>query len=156
MENETLRSDIQINGYQATWTMKLEGDVQGTYSGNFTFRCFLNPLQTIAANREYRELLGPNPTSAPEHESFLAYSLTQLKYRIISAPPFWNSTIQDSAMAGNIPDENIISAVLSAAIDSEILYKSQLKSRKEAALKTANAAVDELVQNQTKPVEKLP
>lgn len=135
------RADLIIEGNTATWDMRLEGDIQGVYAGSFRFKCYLSPLQQIAANREYREIMGPNPTFASEHESFLAYALTQLKYRIVSAPPFWASQ-SPAALAGDIADENIISAVLDAALGSEIKYKSQLKKKKLDAVARAKAATE--------------
>lgn len=139
------RTDLIIDGNVSSWDMRLDGDIQGTYVGSFKFKCYLTPLQQIAANREYRELMGPNPTYASEHESFLAYSLTQLKHRIISAPPFWAS--QNPAMlAGDIADENIISAILDAALSSELKYKSQLKKKRLDALERAQAATEKLME----------
>lgn len=125
------RTDIIIEGTTASWSINLEGEVSGTYTGTFRFRCFLNPTQKIAANREMRSLLGEHPMLVPEHESFLAYALSQLKYRVISAPPFWNS---NDGYSGDIPDTNIITEILNAAIDSELKYKGQLNERKLEAL----------------------
>lgn len=139
------RTDLIIDGVTASWDMRLDGDIQGTYVGAFKFKCYLTPLQQIAANREYRELMGPNPTYASEHESFLAYSLTQLKHRIISAPPFWASQ-NPASFAGDIADENIISAVLDAALSSELKYKSQLKKKRLDALERAQAATEKLME----------
>lgn len=136
------RSDIIIEGNTATWSFRLDGDINGTYSGTFRFRCYLSPLQRIAADRERRELLGNHPEYASEHESFLAYSLTQLKYRILTAPPFWNSQ-NPGSMGGDIADENIISAVIDAAVGAEIKYREQLKERKQQALDRGIGAVDQ-------------
>lgn len=138
---EKERSDILIEGNVGTWEMSIQGDVQGTYIGAFRFKGFLTPTQQIAANRDYRELLGANPTMVPEHESFLAYALTQLKYRVVSAPPFW-SAASGSGLEGDLPDENVISAVLDAALATEIKYRNQLKKKKNAAVVRAKAAAE--------------
>lgn len=143
-EKSLERSDLIIEGNTATWEMRLEGDIHGTYVGVFRFKCYLSPLQQIAANREYREILGPNPSFASEHESFLAYALTQLKYRIVTAPPFWVSQ-NPASLAGDIADENIISAVLDAALGSEIKYKTQLKKKKMDAVARAKDSVEKLM-----------
>ena len=135
------RQDILIEGGQATWEMRLEGDIQGTYSGTFKFRCFLTPTQRLAAGREHRELLGSNPTLATEHDDNLAFSLSQLKHRIISAPPFWTS----NGIAGDLPDENIIDSVLDAAIAAELKYKAQLKQKKGDAIERAKKAAERLL-----------
>ena len=140
------RQDISIEGSIATWEMRLEGEIQGTYTGTFRFRCFLTPTQRLAAGREYRELLGNNPQLALPHEDNLAFSLSQLKYRILSAPPFWTSTIQQNSVAGDLPDENIIDAVLDAAVASELKYKAQLKQRKIDAIERAKKAAERMLQ----------
>lgn len=136
------RSDIIIEGNTAVWNMRLDGDIHGTYSGVFRFKCYLSPLQKIAADRERRELLGAQYMFASEHESFLAFALTQLKQRIVSAPPFWNSQ-NPGSMGGDIADENIISAVIDAALGAEIKYREQLKERKKQALERGIASVDQ-------------
>jgi len=141
------RSDIILDGNTATWSLNLDGEIHGTYSGTFRFNCYLSPLKQIAANREYRELIGPNPTFASEHETFLAYALTQLKYRIVTAPPFWASQNQ-SAFAGDIADENVISAVLDAAISSEVKYRASLKKKRDAATQRAKSATENLMKEE--------
>lgn len=135
------RSDLIIDGNVCTWQMRIDGDIHGTYVGVFKFKCYLSPLEQIAADRERRELLGPQPFAAAEHESFLAYALTQLKYRIVSAPPFWISQ-NPSSLAGDIADENIIAAVLDAALSAEIKYKEQLKAKKLEAAERARKAIE--------------
>ena len=142
MDEKRLKEyDIIIEGNQATWEMRLEGDIQGTYVGTFKFRCFLTPTQRLSAGREYRELLGSNPTVALEHEDNLAFSLSQLKQRVISAPPFWTS----NGVAGDLPDESIIDAVLDAAIASEIKFKEQLKQKKADAIERSKKAAEKML-----------
>lgn len=138
---EKERTDIIIEGNTATWEMKVDGIINGTYTGTFRFRCYLTPTQQIAASREMREMLGPQMTMAPEHESFLAYALTQLKQRIISAPPFWSS----QSVPGDLPDENVISLVLDAAIGAELKYKKQLAQRKLEAIERAKQAAERML-----------
>jgi len=144
-EKSLERSDLIIDGATATWDMRIDGDINGTYVGSFRFRCYLDPLQQIAADRERRELLGNQPLYASEHESFLAYALTQLKHRIITAPPFWASS-SPAQLAGNIADENIIAAVLDAALGAEIKYKSHLKKKKLDALSRGKKSTEKLME----------
>lgn len=139
------RQDIRIDGNTASWEMHMEGAISGTYTGAFRFRCFLTPTQRLAAGRDHRELLGSNPTLATEHDDNLAFSLSQLKYRIISAPPFWSSTLQVNNMAGDIPDTNVIDAVLDAAISAELKYKAQLKQKNKDALLRAKEAAERML-----------
>ena len=146
-EKEVLeRKDLIIEGNTATWQMRLEGDISGTYAGSFRFKCYLSPLQQIAADRERRELLGNQFVGIDEHISFLAYALTQLKYRIVTAPPFWASA-SPASLAGDIPDENVIAAILDAALGSEIKYKSQLKKKKLEAIARGKAGVEKLMED---------
>lgn len=139
-QNDQNRSDIIIENNVASWDINLLGDINGTYVGTFKFRCYLTPTQQIAANREYRELIGPHPTFAPEHESFLAYALTQLKYRILSAPPFWNSVV--GGTPGDIPDENVLTAILDAAVSAETKYRGLLKKRTESAINRSKSILE--------------
>lgn len=145
MEEE--RPDIKIEGDVATWEMSAVGNIKGTYFGTFRFRCYLDPMQQIAAGREERQLIGENFSFAPDHEKFLAYALTQLKYRVISSPPFWAST-NPGGMPGNLPDGEIVSLVLGAAIDAEVKYKAEIKKRKEDAIERAKKASDAIVTQQ--------
>lgn len=147
-EKELDRSDIILEGNTASWDINLSGEVQGTYIGTFRFKCFLTPTQRLAASREYRELLGPSPTVALEHDDNMAFALTQLKYRVITAPPFWTSSVQTSSMPGDLPDENIIMAVLDAAIGAELKYKKQLKQKTIDALEKAKKAAEKLLKQQ--------
>jgi hypothetical protein len=137
------KSDIVIEGTTASWSIHMEGDVSGTFNGTFRFKCFLTPTERIAANREMRALLGEHPMLVPEHESFLAYALTQLKYRIITAPPFWKSG--ESGWAGDLPDSNVISEVLNAAVEAEVKYKDELNKRKLEHLDRAKKAAEAIL-----------
>lgn len=140
-----LQKEIVINGTTASWEMRMEGAIQGTYSGTFVFRCFLTPTQRLAAGREHRELLGTNPQLASEHDDNLAFTLSQLKYRIISAPPFWTSTLQLNNVAGDIPDTDVIDRVLDAAVAAELKYREQLKQKKQEAIERAKKAAERML-----------
>lgn len=139
------RSDIIIEGHQAKFQLAAHGAINGTYAGEFVFRCFLSPSQQIAANREYRELLGPNPTMAGEHETFLAYALSQLKYRVIQSPPFWTATLQINGLAGDILDEEVITQVLDAAVHAQLKYRHEMDKQKMALIERAKAAAEKIL-----------
>lgn len=141
------RADIVIENDIAIWNFRTEGLINGTYAGTFKFRCFLTPSKKIAAGREYRDLLGPHGIQADKYEAFLAYALTQLRYRIISAPPFWNPSIQDGSIAGDIPDEEVLTAILDAAVGAELKYRHMLKKRKEDAIQKAKVAAERILDN---------
>lgn len=142
---------ISIEGNVGTWEMfNTQGDVNGTYTGTFKFRCMLTPTQKIAAGREMRDILGPQMLLASENDSNVAFALTQLKYRIISAPPFWKT---GGAYDGDILDSNIIMEVLDASIDAEVAYLDSLKQKKIDAIKRAKAAAEKLVNGQEEEAE---
>jgi hypothetical protein len=135
------RSDITVNlDGTADWMLSAHGAIKGLYTGLFKFRCALTPLQQIAANREYRELLGENITFAEEHVTFVTYALTQLKQRIVEAPPFWSAT--KSGFPGDIEDSDILQIVLEAAVQSELKYREVLTERRAEALEKAKKAAE--------------
>lgn len=136
------RKDIILEGTTGKWDIGTHGEIQGTYSGTFVFKCFLTPTEKLAAGRTYRELLGPNAALALSHEDQLAFALAQLKYRIITAPPFWGSSLGIDGVAGDIPDENIISVILDAALSCEFKYLAELRNKKDEAIQRAKAAAE--------------
>lgn len=139
-------NDIVLDGSTATWRMPLtNGDLGGSYTGTFQFRTFLDPLKTLQAGREYRELLGSLAIQATDSEGHLAFALTQLKHRVIKAPPFWTTTLQESGIEGNVGDLNIISLVLDAAIRSETLYKEKIAKEREAVLERSIKVGEDLL-----------
>jgi len=141
------RKDIVIEGNIATWHVSTVGTIQGTYTGRFRFKCFLTPTEKLAAGRDYRALLGPNPIGVLDNEESIAFSLSQLKYRIVDAPPFWTSATGADGYSGDLPDENVINAVLEAALASEFKYTAMLMNRKEDALKKAKKAAEKIVED---------
>lgn len=144
MAEKEERPDIKIDGSIATWELKAEGAIAGTYTGLFKFKCFLTPMERIRAGREYRDILGPHLSLASEQESLTAWSLTQLKYRVLQSPPFWSS--QNSGdIDGNIADEDIIAKILDAAIGAEIKYKKILEGRRNEAIQRAKLAGEEVM-----------
>lgn len=147
--------DIKIEGNVAVWDMKEDGVISGTYMGTFRFRCYLTPLQQIQAGREERDMLGQNIALAPEHERFLAYALSQLKQRIVSAPPFWISANPNGNMPGDLPDEEIIANILDAAQIAQRKYKFILKNRKDSAIKDAKLLAEQFDKEEREQAAKL-
>lgn len=144
-----VNTDITINGNIATWSLPPTiGDLGGTYTGTFTFRTFLSPLQQLQAGREYRELLGSLGSQASVNEINLSFALVQLKHTVISAPPFWTSTLQESGMQGNIGDLNVIFLVLDASARAEETFKDRILKEREEALDRSIKAAEALLQKQ--------
>jgi len=142
------RTDISINGSTATYTIDMNSDLLGLVTGSFTFRCFLTPTQTLAASREYRQLLGEHPLSASQREDDLAFALTQLKYRITAAPSFWTETLQTGPYAGDLGDDVVILAVLRAAVDAQVLHKAQAAKKRQVSLERALEASKRALEKQ--------
>lgn len=121
----------------AIYTMNEEGPIQGSYKGTFTLRCYLSPLDSLAAGRQFRDLLGQFGDSAGEQDRYLAFCVSQINKRVIKGPPFWNA----SDIAGNIPDLNVLSVILDRSLTAESVYKQRLTTKKaEALAKAQNAA----------------
>jgi hypothetical protein len=144
-------NDIILNGPTASWQMpRTEGDLGGTYTGNWTFRCYLNPMQQLQAGKEYRALLGELAIQATEDEGKLAFALVQLRHRVIKSPPFWSSTLAEDGISGNIGDLNVISLVMDAAFLSENLYKEKIAKERQAILERSIKVAEDLLQKEQK------
>lgn len=140
-----------IDGSTVIWSMpRLEGSLGGTYTGTFVFRVFLDPIRQLQAGREFRELLGSLSAQASETERELAFSLIQLKHRILKSPPFWSSTLQESGIQGNIGDLNIIGSILDAAIKAEHLYIRKIEKEREEILNRTIKVAEDLLEKQEK------
>lgn len=150
-EEQEERPDIKIdtNSNTATWELRADGLYNGTYVGTFRARLYLTPLQQLSASRDERALLGVNPALAEEHTAFLAYALAQLRYRLVSSPPFWHGANPNSeGYGGDLADESIISLVLDFAISAQEKHKNILKKRKEDAIKKSLAIGEQVLKQQ--------
>ena len=145
------RSDITINGSTATYTFSHQSLTQGTLIGSFTFKCFLLPSEKLAIGREKRQLLGEFEQLATEGERFLAYALSELKYRVNSSPSFWN---QDDQFPGNISEQDIIFKVVDAALYAEALFTEQKSEERKKLLDQALKSAEKLVSEQVEEAEK--
>ena len=141
-----MADDITIEGSRATWVLPpTDGRMGGTYTGRFVFNCFLAPTDMLKAGRVYRSLLGEHAGMATTEEGHIAFALTQLKFRVVSAPPFWTSTLQDSEFSGNIGDLNIIGLVLDAAMEAEVAFKEKIVKEREALLERSIKVAEQLL-----------
>lgn len=150
MEN----TDITISGNIATWTLPLtQGEMLGTYSGTFQFKCYLTPTEILQSGRDYRSLLGSLSEYASEREKNIAFSLVELKYRILKAPPFWTSTLQESGFSGNIPDLNILIKILEMAMVSESLFQEKIQKERDLLLERTIKSAEALAEQKNKVEE---
>ena len=147
MESRVKESDITINDGTASWSLVHHGALGGTYMGLFRFRCFMTPLQTLEADRDFRELLGPNAAFAATNSENIAYSLAQLKQRILEAPPFWmeNATRYGG---GGLKDLEVLDLVLEAAVVAELKYRKEIADRHQDAIKRIQKTMDKRLEEE--------
>lgn len=130
----------------AEFQVRLVGDVtQQTYLGKFKVNSVMDPFQILNAGKRYRDLLGVNPAFASETELNLAFSLAQLEYRIIDAPPFWNN--------GRLKDLNVIMSVFDLAVEAEERYRLDQKKRVEESLELIKSNLERIKTSQISKYE---
>jgi hypothetical protein len=125
----------------ATWEINMTAPIGGTYQGVFQFRTVLSPIQQIEADRDFRELLGANASFATTHVENLAYTLAQLRQRIIKAPPFWDDGLS-KFKGSHIRDEEILQAVYEAAVMAETKFRNQLKEKHKESIERLKAFIE--------------
>jgi hypothetical protein len=104
----------------AKFTVNITGrHSKSSYMGTFRVKCLLSPLEEIAADKRYRDLLGSNSHLAQEHVRRQAFALSQLEQRIMEMPPFWEN---DVIPGGHIQDDNVLLEILDLAIEAQEKY----------------------------------
>lgn len=104
----------------AKFTVNITGrHSKQTYMGTFRVKCLLSPLEEIAADKRYRDLLGSNSHLAQEHVRRQAFALAQLEQRVIDMPAFWEN---DVIAGGHIQDDNVLLDVLDLAVEAQEKY----------------------------------
>jgi hypothetical protein len=117
---------MKFNEAKHTFTINIVGKhTKNSYMGTFTVKCLLSPMEEIAADRRYRDLLGQNSHLAQEHIRQQAFGLAQLEQRIIEMPPFWENSVLPG---GHIEDPNVLMEILDVAILAQEEY---IKSKEE-------------------------
>ena len=100
-----------------------------TYIGEFKVKLILSPLDILASDRDYRELIGnTNPFMATNDATNIAFALSQLKYRIVSAPVFWEAST--GYRAGHVP-KRILYSVLDKSLELQERFKRSKKEEME-------------------------
>jgi hypothetical protein len=142
MEDEKVKdSEITLENDTAVWHLSFQGQVGGTYLGTFKFRTFLTPSQVLDADRDFRELIGPNAQFAATNAENIAYALAQLRHRVIESPPFWKEG--SSRFPGsNVKDLECLELVLEAAIASEVKYRKAIAERHAESIKKIQAMME--------------
>jgi hypothetical protein len=113
----------------ASFGVNIKGSVTGsTYVGNFKVKCLLSPLEFIKSDKLYRELLGQYPDQAHSVARNNAFALSQLQFRVIECPPFWENR---EIGGGHIEDSNVLTEVMELAITAEERYREERKKEAE-------------------------
>lgn len=122
--------EINIEDCTGVFHIQQNGDTtKQTYLGTFKVKCILNPIDFMEADKLYRQLLGEvHPEAAHAHTASIAFALSQLKYRIIEMPPFWENK---KLGGGHLKDNNIIIEVLNLAMEAEQKYRDMMVKEAE-------------------------
>jgi hypothetical protein len=109
----------------ASFSLNVLGNIsRETFMGNFQVKCILSPLEFIKADKLYRELLGEDSINAHQKARSNAFALSQLQYRVLRYPPFWENR---EIGGGHIDDDNVLGEVIELAIQAEEQYRTQKK-----------------------------
>ena len=115
-------SDFRFEGSKAFFDFSSVGDrTNTTYMGEFCVKCVLSPIDSLKADRLYRELIGSiNPHLASQDAKNFAFALSQLKQRVLESPDFFKNREID----GGHLDSNVLIGIVNQAIEAEEEYKN--------------------------------
>jgi hypothetical protein len=100
----------------------LDDESNESYVGEFRVKCILSPLDLLAIDRDFRELLGPiNPIMASGDANNIAFALSQLRHRVLAYPPFWKGEVYDG---GHLP-KKVLYAILDGSIEVQEKFKKE-------------------------------
>ena len=122
-----------------TFHINTVGEKTGqSYIGTFKVQCVMSPMDIIEADKLYRYMLGENMAWASQQAQNFALAFSQLKYRIVEAPPFWEN---DTNIAGShIRDYNVIVEIFDQALFAEENYvKDSIKKMESQKKKLVDA-----------------
>jgi len=132
--------EILLNGSTGAYNLDVHGPLKGRYVGTFVFRAYLTPLEYVACDREYRDLIGKIQTQVDPLADFLAFALVQLKYRIVSAPAFWFD--KEVMGGGSVPDRIVLETLLEASSAVERKYKEDILEKHSEAIDKIKEQLD--------------
>jgi len=111
----------------ADWNLQKMARDGNMYTGPFRFKTSMDPLSLLAADRDYRKLMGEHAAMADDMMHNMAFALAQLKQRVISSPPFWNDGSTD--FGGGRTQYEVLQTVLDAAIAAQEKNEERLRDR---------------------------
>lgn len=130
---------MEIVDNTATFSISNTGAItRQTYMGNFKCKCLMSPMEQINADKLYRQLLGENMLMASDRAKTLAFALSQLKYRLLEVPPFWENKILGGS---HIIDDNIIIEVANLAVEAEEKYMDEKTKEAEEIEQRLNNSI---------------
>jgi hypothetical protein len=134
--------DIDFNLGVASFLVNMESSTtKETYKGPFKVKCILSPIEYIKADAMYRDFLGKtNPQFANAYVSQLSYALSQLKFRIIESPAWFQNT--ENNISGSFVDDIILLHVFERAVECEEEYRKGIKERYDNARKKVQEALE--------------
>jgi hypothetical protein len=112
------------NDVSAIFDINIIGDESGNpYTGSFKVRTLLTRRQRAAADEIRRDFIGTNPEGASKQVAIDGFVVGQLAVRVLDAPDFF----KNAGVGGqNLPDFNVLEAILEKAILAEEERKSKL------------------------------
>lgn len=129
-------------GESSTFSFHSVGETTGeTFTGDFTVKPILSFGARALADADKRRFLGnpENTASISEDLLSIAIMISQIKYRIIKAPTWFNET---SALEDMV-DSNILTELFAKVIDVEKQYRANI-------VKKGEQAKQELIKNEAK------
>lgn len=131
---------FEIDYYMGTATFFVDVEAssnKSSYKGQFKVKCILSPLEYINADANYRELLGKtNPQYASDYVSQLAYALSQLRFRIMECPSWYNK------QGDGVRDDKVLLDIFDKAVECEQQYREGIVKRFKSAQESVRSAVD--------------
>ena len=133
--------DVKLDGSLAEFNISTIGKkTNESFSGDFTVKCFMSPLDLIKSDKLYRELLGEiSPHLASSETQNLCFALSQLKYRVVKSPAGWKNTEID----GGHLDSNVVIEVLNKAVQGQEKFQKRAKERLESLQTKLTAEIKE-------------
>jgi hypothetical protein len=147
MAKDSLGSDLKSkilvdSDGTARWSLERLAADGSYYAGLFRFKCVLDPLQIIAADRDQRRLLGEHQAFASDVAANMAFMLSQLRQRVIESPPFWREGSEEYP-GGRIKDYDTIVAVFDASVAAQELFQEDLRTKSAARAEKIRKALTE-------------
>jgi hypothetical protein len=130
---------MQIFGSEGHFSFNSIGEKTGqSYMGDFKVKCIISPMDFIEIDKMYRGLLGNNMQFAEQHARQIAFTFSQLHFRVIEAPEWY---IEGQIKGKTIKDDNVLFELLNTCLDCEEKYVTQKKKEQEELQKKLTQSI---------------